>query len=318
MSNFNQIEARLNSLGYYFIDDNIASTYTDVNGKYNIKDENGYKYYCCLKHLFRGYSPNFVGTTNPYCIDNIKLWIQHNCKDYTLLSSFYKNSRDYLILKCNICGVEFKRSWNNLANGNGCRSCRYNNQRVLQTRPRKKDTKPLSFYSDICKDWSRKNGRPYTDFYSGSGAKVFWECSKCGYEWSMSIAHRIKDGSGCPKCANKMSKGETYIYNYLMGKQMEFCKEYSFLDCRDVNPLPFDFYLPQFNLCIEYDGIQHFKPTKFSKSMTDSEVQAAFDKTQKHDKIKQNYCINNGINLCRITYKENIKERLDEILKSVA
>lgn len=31
-------------------------------------------------------------------------------------------------------------------------------------------------------------------------------------------------------------------------------------ECRLIYPLVFDFYLPDYNICIEYDGIQHFKP----------------------------------------------------------
>ena len=55
-----------------------------------------------------------------------------------------------------------------------------------------------------------------------------------------------------------MSKSEKYIANYLSFQNILFEQEYIFPDCRDINPLPFDFYLPDYNTCIEYDGQQHF------------------------------------------------------------
>lgn len=316
MSNFKNVQERINDLGYYFADEDIISKYTDVNDKYNLIDKSGYKYYCCLKHLFRGSMPNIVGTTNPYSIENIKLWIDVNKKKYTLLSTSYTKAQDYLILKCNDCGVEFKRSWNNLKSGNGCRICRYNNQRILQMRPKKKDS--LSSYPEICLDWSIENERPYTDYSSGSGYKAHWKCHTCNYEWETTISHRIKDKSGCPKCANKMSKAEKYIYDYMTGINLSFFKEYTFNDCRDVNPLPFDFYVPDLKLCIEYDGIQHFQPVRFSKNMTDKMAQDNFIKAQRHDKIKNDYCANNNLKLIRISYKDNLETRLNEIFESVA
>lgn len=317
MSNFNNIRKRLFDLGYSFIDENIEAIYKDVNEKYNIIDNYGYKYHCCLKHLFRGKFPNFVGNTNPYSIENINLWIQLNNKDYQLISTKFEGAQKYLDLKCNKCNVIFKRNWNNLKNGNGCRKCRYNNQRVLQMKPRNKNTKPLSYYTDICLDWSNKNERPYTDYSSCSGIKVWWKCHECKYEWETTISHRVKDNSGCPKCANKMSKAEKYIYDYLVNKNIIFNKEYTFYDCRDINPLPFDFYIPDYNMCIEYDGMQHFVPVKFSKDMTDEMAQNNLIKTQKHDKIKNEYCANNDIKLVRISYNENLETRLNEIFKSV-
>ena len=48
-----------------------------------------------------------------------------------------------------------------------------------------------------------------------------------------------------------------------MNNNIEFKKEKKFKDCKDKYQLPFDFYLPQYNLCIEFDGEQHFNPSSF-------------------------------------------------------
>jgi len=74
-----------------------------------------------------------------------------------------------------------------------------------------------------------------------------------------------------------------------------------------VNKLRFDFYLPHYNLCIEYDGIQHFQPHFLDYSGE------GFILTKKRDNTKNEYCSKKGINLFRIKYDSNIKEELDKL-----
>jgi len=72
---------------------------------------------------------------------------------------------------------------------------------------------------------------------------------------------------------------------------------------------PFDFYLPIHNICIEYDGEQHYRSIlKFGGD-------DSFLKLQKRDKIKTLYCKIRGIKLIRIRFDENIEERLKEIFE---
>lgn len=112
--------------------------------------------------------------------------------------------------------------------------------------------------------------------------------------------------SGCPFCLN--SKGEISIKNILGNLRINYITQYKFDNCIDKNKLAFDFYLPNYNMCIEYDGLQHFKPIKRFGGYD------GFNITQKHDKIKNEYCKNNNIKLLRIKYNENIEKKLKEIL----
>ena len=84
-------------------------------------------------------------------------------------------------------------------------------------------------------------------------------------------------------------------------------REKQFKDCRDKQVLPFDFYLPDYNLCIEYDGEQHFKEVKWFGG------KEGFEKRVKHDNMKNKYCEDNNINLLRIPYTEF--ENIENILK---
>uniref|UniRef100_A0AC35UDJ8 Peptidase A2 domain-containing protein n=1 Tax=Rhabditophanes sp. KR3021 TaxID=114890 RepID=A0AC35UDJ8_9BILA len=60
-------------------------------------------------------------------------------------------------------------------------------------------------------------------------------------------------------------------------------------------PLLFDFFAED-NLLIEYDGEQHFRPSGYPNGA------AAFERQQRYDQMKNNYCRDNGLHLIRISY----------------
>ena len=74
--------------------------------------------------------------------------------------------------------------------------------------------------------------------------------------------------------------------------------------------LPFDFYLPEYNACIEYQGQQHYTPIEVFKG------ESGFELRQKHDEMKRNFCIKNNIKLIEIPYWEynNIEKILNNKL----
>ena len=105
-------------------------------------------------------------------------------------------------------------------------------------------------------------------------------------------------GKGCPIC--KESKGEKNIRNILLNKNIKFTPQYKFNNCKHINELPFDFYLPDYNICIEYHGEQHYKPINWFGGIS------VFDKLIKRDKIKEKYCVDNKIKLVIIPYNMDI------------
>ena len=128
----------------------------------------------------------------------------------------------------------------------------------------------------------------------------------CGHEPNWITPNALKQNKGCPVCNE--SKGEKAIRAYLEDNNIEFIQEYRFDGCKYRLRLPFDFYIPSLNLCIEYDGEQHYKAFNYFGG------EEKFKLTQKRDKIKNNYCEDNGINLLRIPYLEldSIEDILDE------
>ncbi len=114
------------------------------------------------------------------------------------------------------------------------------------------------------------------------------------------------NGVGCPSCCE--SKGEKALVKLLDNMEIKYMREKRFKDCRFKNPLPFDFYLPEANICIEYDGMQHFR--KWDRIGGD----VALDKQVVKDQIKTQYCKDNNIKLIRIRYDDNINQDKFEIL----
>lgn len=114
-------------------------------------------------------------------------------------------------------------------------------------------------------------------------------------------------GHGCPTC--KESTGEKEIRIFLEANKILFEKEKKFKDCKFKQSLPFDFYLVDYNTCIEYDGYQHSSPINFFGG------EKAFIKLKINDNIKNEYCKNNNIKLIRISNIKDIEKEVSKILK---
>ena len=65
-----------------------------------------------------------------------------------------------------------------------------------------------SKYPDIAKEFNiYKNKKLPSEYLHGSSSKVWWICSKCGYEWKTAIVNRTGEkGTGCPNCAPKLNR----------------------------------------------------------------------------------------------------------------
>lgn len=97
-----------------------------------------------------------------------------------------------------------------------------------------------------------------------------------------------------------------HLENILQLNNINYIKEYRFNDLQNRR---YDFYLPDINRLIEFDGIQHFTPIN-----TWHNSEEEFKKLQERDDEKNQYAISNNIPLVRISYLERDKITLDMIL----
>lgn len=134
--------------------------------------------------------------------------------------------------------------------------------------------------------------------YEGCYKKIKIICSKHDIFLQAPAYHL--HGAGCPSCSEP--HGEKKIALLLNANKICYVREKAFDQCKDIRQLYFDFYLPDLNICIEFDGPQHFSPCKYFGGVI------SFEKTKKHDTIKNDFCYRNGIKLIRLSYKQKDSE----------
>lgn len=166
----------------------------------------------------------------------------------------------------------------------------------------------------LMKEWNyKKNNNINPNFLTiGSHKRVWWKCQLCGYEWESVVQKRVKK-YGCPRCQKINSKSNKDIMEFLIELNISFEPEKRFNNCVDKLCLPFDFFIPDYNLCIEYQGEQHYRPILNFGGFNNYII------IKKHDYIKKEYCKENNINLLEIPYwyknilKKLILEKIEEI-----
>ena len=133
----------------------------------------------------------------------------------------------------------------------------------------------------------------------GGVRKGYFLCPFCKKKFISNI-YNIKRGHTI-SCGCIKSKGEQLIAQILYENNISFKKEKTYENCVSINniPLRFDFYLPDFNILIEYDGEQHFYYRKSGYFTKDN-----FKNIQSRDEIKNAYCVNNSIKLIRVPYTD--------------
>jgi rubrerythrin len=278
----------VNQLGYNLI--SIESIGNE--GKITISNSDGYHINTRINNILRSTKPIYFSQNNSHTIDNIKLWCKLNNKSYQLVSNIYKNSIGNLKWQCLLCNYTFDRSWNT-TNKNlfDCPHC--SGRKVNEA------NNSLIINPDIAKQWNYDRNYPIRpeNIQSNTTKKFWWLCNTCGHEWEKSVHYRNQRNAPCPNC--KMSKGEYAIKCYLENNNINYIYEHSFNDCKNIKNLRFDFYLPDINMCIEYQGEYHYKVLK---GISNENIL----KTQKKcDNIKNKYCKLHEITLLKIPYWEN-------------
>lgn len=154
-------------------------------------------------------------------------------------------------------------------------------------------------------------------FHSGRQG-VRCRCT-CGNDFDVLYSNLMRGQYRCSKCARSISTYEVMTKTYLDSLGINYISQYRIDDCRDVLPLPFDFYLMDFDCLIEIDGEGHFFPCCFHNCSIEN-AEKTFKSTQRHDKIKNDFCKNNNKKLIRIPYwkfqHEEYKQTITNLLKN--
>lgn len=219
-----------------------------------------------------------------------------------ILASKYVDNKTPVKCKCKICNHEWiVKSPFQLYNSH-CPKC------AAKENGEKKKLDFDTFQSTILPDITLLSD------YIGINKKIDCSCNKCGFFWTVNQAGSLRI-SGCPNC-NK-SHGESKIKHYLDKNNIQYKWQKCFDGLIGVGGglLSYDFYIEQYNLLIEFQGVQHKQIVQYF----DGKEQ--FEKQQEHDMRKREYAKNYNINLLEIWYydidkTEKILEQTLNNLKS--
>lgn len=225
--------------------------------------------------------------------------IKNKFEHITLLSE-YTNAFGTIKYKCDRCGYEHEAEAHSLLKRQDpCLNC-----------TNRLPTDPVQLKDEL---ESYANIEILSDFIRLSDT-VDCQCKICNKKWKTKVAY-IKSGYGvCPFC-NTNSKGERAITKYLLERCIDFEPQKTFkqLISEKGRNLSYDFYLPNYNLLIEYQGEQHYEPVELFGG------EDMLVKQQERDKIKRQYAKNNKYYLLEIPYWsfQDVDTILDDTLNNI-
>ena len=292
--NYNEVKEIIQSVGYKLL----STKYINAKEKLLIECDKGHTFNMSLTKFNQGHRclqcHNESGSNRKYTYEFVKEYIEN--EGYELLSTGYNTTKEKLLIKCDR-GHIFEMSFEDFKEGHRCWEC----YKIDKLRTPKKYT------YEMVKECIEEEGyKLLSTEYESYSSKLTMECPN-GHKFKMSLG-KFKNGRRCPKC--KKSKGEIEISKILDLYNIKYEEEYRFENCKFKYTLPFDFYLPEYNTCIEYDGIQHFYIIEQFGGLD------GFISSKIRDTIKNIYCENNNIKLIRIPYWEfnNIETIINEEL----
>lgn len=214
----------------------------------------------------------------------------------------YISAKKQTLHKCKKCGNEWEALSSNILKGHGCPSC---SAKEIGDKLRKSHEQ---YTNDL---YNINPNIEVIEEYKGADTPILHKCKICHNNWIVRPENLLQKRS-CPNCTVK-SKGEDAIQNYLKENNIVHFEQQKFSGLKGVygGLLSYDFYLPDYNLLIEYQGEQHFRSIEYFGG------EKAFIKQQEHDKRKRNYAKLHKINLLEIRYDEDVNPALDKYFNNI-
>lgn len=218
-------------------------------------------------------------------------------EEYKIIGE-YKGYSEYIDIYHEKCGRVFKTKPSYMGKGRKCNHCYQNHKKTTE-----EVKKLVSDYT---------NGEyEMLSQYTGIDNKVKILHKDCNGIFERSIQEFVNRGSiGCPYC-NTISNGAKFVKMFLDKNNINYEMEKKFKECKNIKELPFDFYLPDYNICIEYDG-EHHKRVLYHWG-----GEERLKQIQKRDNIKTEYCKENGIFLIRINDKTTALSKKREYIEDI-
>lgn len=224
--------------------------------------------------------------------------------EYIIQNETISNAKTKVMILHTKCQRIFEATMDNMINTSkkGCTLC-YGKKAKTKEQVQEEISKIDSSYEvlEVCtKDGHRHMKCKHTEL-------------KCNnHEFVMRVSDFVsKHAQRCPLCKQLEldSKAVRNLEIYLNENSIEFQREIK-IGAVYKAEMPYDFYLPKYNLLIEYDGIQHFKASGY---MTQDKV----DLQKVKDEIKTKVALEKGYNFLRIKYTQDEIKTLSNYLKKL-
>ena len=226
-------------------------------------------------------------------------------EEYSVIGE-YKSRKDLIDIKHNLCGRIFKGYPSNLLNSTvkrGCTLC-YGKKKKSVDEYQEIFNNNIELKHYTIHSVNTKNGHVY--------GKMTHNCEKCNnHTFSIRISDMTSSHTQrCPKCnmLTVESRAVREITEYLDINNIKYEKEKTIDGLVYKSSLRMDFYLPEYNVYIEYDGAQHFKRSTWY-------TEEQFKECKHRDNLKTSFCKENSLNLYRIKYNEDHINKLKIILQ---
>jgi very-short-patch-repair endonuclease len=228
--------------------------------------------------------------------------------DYSRVN--YINSQTKITLKCNICEYVFEKTPNSHLQGCGCDKCAH----VINHKKQKlSETELIERAKEVHGDKF-----DYPDMnYVNSQLPINIKCNKCDGTFQQLYPNHIKQNKGCPLCEGRTTA--KILFDYLTSNYPTTIREFKQEWCRNIQCLPFDFYIPELKIIVELDGNHHFIQVMNWKSP---------EETQKTDIYKMKCANEHNLSVIRIVqtdvlhnkynWKEELLNNIEKIKTSIS
>ena len=238
--------------------------------------------------------------TNLHNRDNKETFIKKALKIHKDLFSYeniiYISSLEKVEILCKLCNKYFKQLPSNHLSGKGCPFCKASRSSILLRYSFSKFLSKLSNSHLSLYSYDEDN---FNERFNNNKIKIL--CNRCNSYFSSSISSHLM-GHGCPECNNKRGVMEDELHDelkkYIEKEKLPYSivKQYKsdFLKRQMI-----DLFIPELNIGIEYQGIQHFQPvSRFGG-------EKGYLESIERDTRKNRICSENNLRLIYFTYNKN-------------
>lgn len=203
-----------------------------------------------------------------------------------LVAISYNGDRGHSEVKCSTCGTHYIKQGGYFLDKRKVSICKI----CFPTQP-----------NTLKKTYQPPEGYELVGEYTGMQNKVLVKHLACGFIWEVK-PNNLAFGKGCPKCNRKISKGEQAIIKWLEEHNINFITQYP-IDI-ETHHLTIDFYLPEYDLYIEYNGEQHYHSVEYFGG------EEKLKKQQQYDLLKQEFLKDKLLTISYLDF-ENIESILE-------